>query len=129
MIRIETSVLIDRPTEEVFAFISNFENNPLWQAGMVSAEFTSEPPLGIGSTYDQVAKFLGREILSSFEVIEYEPGHLLKATSTTGTFPITFTPGFDTSVPLVATGTGSFTVRASLGGTSDEFLLDTGAAW
>lgn len=91
MIRVETSVHIDRPSEEVFAFIANFENNPLWQSGQVEARFTSEGPLRVGSTYDQVAKFLGRQIVSTFEVLEYEPGRMVKAASTEGSFPITFT--------------------------------------
>ncbi len=91
MIRVQTSVLVERPPPEVFAFISDFENNPTWQSGMVEAKFTSEGPLGVGSTYAQVAKFLGRRIESTFEVIEYEPNRMVKATSTSGAFPITFT--------------------------------------
>jgi uncharacterized protein YndB with AHSA1/START domain len=74
VIRIETIVQIDRPAEEVFAYISNFENNPKWQSGQIEARITSEGPLRVGSTYDQVAKFLGRRIVSTFEVVEYEPG-------------------------------------------------------
>ena len=58
---------------------------------MVEARFTSEGPLDVGSTYDQVARFLGRQVDSTFEVIAYEPGRMVKATSTAGSFPITFT--------------------------------------
>ncbi len=36
--------------------------------------WTSEPPIGVGSTYDQQARFMGREIVSSFEVVEFVPG-------------------------------------------------------
>lgn len=91
MIEVSAIVHIDRPPEEVFAYLSNFENNPQWQSGMVSAVWTSDGPLAVGSTYDQVAKFLGRKIESSFEVLEYESGRMVKATSTGGSFPITFT--------------------------------------
>ncbi len=91
MIRIETEVYIKRPPEEVFDYISNFENNPMWQNGMVSAEFTTEGPLRVGSTYVQEAKFLGRPVHSNFTVIAYEPGQMVKATSESGSFPITFT--------------------------------------
>lgn len=91
MIRIETSVHIDRHPDQVFEFISNFENNPKWQSGMVSAEFTSQRPLRIGSTYSQKAKFLGRPVISEFEVIEYVPNRMVKAASISGSFPITFT--------------------------------------
>lgn len=89
--RVEVDIQIDRPTEEVFAFLSNFENNPRWQKGMQSCIVTSTGDFGVGSTYDQVARMANREIVSSFEVIEYEPGRRVKATTTQSTFPITFT--------------------------------------
>jgi uncharacterized membrane protein len=91
MIKVETSVHVDRHPDEVFEFISNFENNPKWQSGMVSARFTSQGALRVGSTYAQEAKFLGRPVISEFEVIEYEPNRMVKAASTSGSFPITFT--------------------------------------
>lgn len=91
MIKVSTTITIARSPAEVFAFISNFENNPRWQSGMVAARFTSEGELGVGTTYVQEARFLGRRVESTFKVLDFEPGHLVKATSTTGSFPITFT--------------------------------------
>ena len=90
MIRSEIDIEIDRPADEVFAYISNFENNPQWQSGMVDCQFTSAGEFGVGSTYKQIAKFLGRTIESNFEVIEYEPGRTVKAQTTSSTFPIQF---------------------------------------
>lgn len=89
--RVESGIDVARPPAEVFAYISDFENNPAWQGGMVEARFTTEPPLRVGSRYDQVATMMGRRIESSFEVIEYEPGRMVKATTTKSSFPITFT--------------------------------------
>ena len=91
MIEVTIDLYIEEKPEKVFAFISDFANNPQWQDGMVSCVFTSEPPLRVGSTYDQKAQFLGRDIISSFEVIAYEPGNMVKATTTQSSFPITFT--------------------------------------
>lgn len=91
MLKVETTVQIERPSDEVFAYISNFENNPKWQSGQLEARFTSEGPLRVGSTYDQVAKFLGRKVVNTFEVLEYEPNRKVKASSISGSFPITFT--------------------------------------
>ena len=91
MIEVRASVFIQRPIAEVFAVISDFENNPRWQSGMVEAKFTSDGPLRVGSTYVQVAKFLGRRVLSSFEVIALEPEHMITITSTSGAFPISVT--------------------------------------
>jgi carbon monoxide dehydrogenase subunit G len=88
---VEIDIHIDRPPDEVFAFISNFANNPQWQKGMDSCTVTSDGEFGVGSTYDQVAHMANRQILSSFEVVEYDPGRKVKATTTKSTFPITFT--------------------------------------
>lgn len=112
MIKVETSVVIACPPEEVFAYISNFENNPQWQSGMQEASFTSEGPLDVGSTYTQVAQFLGRRVESTFEVIEYQPNRMVKASSTSGSFPITFTrivepAGIGTKVTAVVEGDAS----------------------
>ena len=121
MIRVETRVHIDRHSEEVFAFISNFGNNPKWQSGQLEARVTSEGPLQVGSTYDQVAKFLVRRIESTFEVLEYEPNRRLKAASTSGSFPITFTRlvearGGGTEVTAIIEGdaSGSFKLAEPL---------------
>ena len=58
---------------------------------MKSCTWMTEPPVGVGSQYQQHAEFLGRDINSVFEVVEYDPGSLIKATTISGTFPITFT--------------------------------------
>ncbi len=95
--RVESGVEVARPPDEVFAYISDFENNPEWQGGMVEAQFTTDGPLRVGSRYHQVAKFMGRKIESSFEVIEYDPGMMVKATTTSSSFPITFTRKVESS--------------------------------
>ncbi len=89
--QVTAEVFVDRPPEWVFEFVSNFENNPRWQGGMVEARWLTPPPLVVGSQYEQVAKFLGRRIVSTFEVVALEPGRLVKATTIESSFPITFT--------------------------------------
>lgn len=79
---------IARPAPEVFAFFADASNNPRWQQGMVSCEWTSRPPIGVGSTYDQQARFMGRDVRSSFVVTDYEPGGLIAIETTRSTFPI-----------------------------------------
>ncbi len=91
MIAMASTVEIDRPAAEVFAFVSDMENNPRWQNGMKSSRWTSPPPIGVGSTYAQVAGFLGREIETAFEVVEFEPGKRIRITSTKSTFPLDIT--------------------------------------
>ena len=56
-----------------------------------SCRWTSPPPHGKGSTYDQVAGFLGRENVSSFRVLDHEPERRVRITTTRSPFPITET--------------------------------------
>jgi uncharacterized membrane protein len=84
------TVDIDRPAEEVFAFLEEVENNPRWLKGMVSCTWTTPPPVAVGSRYEQVARFLGKQIRTSFEVTEHEPGTLVTISSRAGSsFPLT----------------------------------------
>lgn len=79
---------VARPADEVFAFFADASNNPRWQKGMVSCEWTSEPPVDVGSTYEQRARFMGRDIVSTFVVTRLEPGRLIEITTLESTFPI-----------------------------------------
>ena len=106
MTEVSTSITIDKPADEVFDFVADMSNNPRWQKGQVSCQWTSPPPIAVGSTYDQVAKFAGRTIKSSFRVSEFEPGELIRIESTSGPMPIdvtrTVTPLSDTSCEVSA---------------------------
>jgi uncharacterized membrane protein len=91
MIEVRSDVTIRRPADEVFAFVADAENNPRWQQGMRSCRWTSDGPIGIGSTYEQRASFLGRDIESTFVVDAFEPGRSITIRTTESTFPITVT--------------------------------------
>ena len=73
MIAFEKSIFINRPQQEVFDFVSNPANDPQWRSGAESAEWTSEGPVGVGSTYRSVDKLLGRKIEGTTEVTIWDP--------------------------------------------------------
>ena len=114
MIEVSSAIEIDRTADEVFAFVADFPNNVRWQRGQRECTWTSEPPLRVGSTYDQRARFLGRDLVNSFEVIGLDPGRRVELTSTGGTFPLTITR----TVEPLADNTSRFTehVRGEPGG-------------
>lgn len=91
MTDIASSINIDHPADVVFDFLADMTNNPRWQRGQIGSEWTSPPPLALGSTYDQQARFLGRTITSSFEVTEFEPGRRIRIETVGGTMPIDVT--------------------------------------
>jgi len=56
MLEFENTVYIDRPVDEVFSFLSDFENIPKWNYYVLEVRQRSESPIGIGTTYHQVRK-------------------------------------------------------------------------
>ena len=84
MISLESEIFINRVPEDVFAFVFEPANVSQWQEGVVLAEFTSEGPLGMGSTWRNVSKMIGREIDIEFEVIDYDPPQRLCYKSLSG---------------------------------------------
>lgn len=87
--------MIARPAGEVFDFFADAANNPAWQRGMQSCEWITEPPIGVGSRYRQHARFAGRDVISVFEVTEYEPGRRIRIETIESTFPIQVTRTVD----------------------------------
>lgn len=86
--QVEVRIEINRKLEDIFAYITDFEKNPKWQKGMVSCTFSTEPPLRVGSQYQQIATFLGQDILSKFEVTAYIPNKRIEFETIESTFPI-----------------------------------------
>jgi uncharacterized protein YndB with AHSA1/START domain len=59
MARFKLSGVINRPVEQVFAFVSDLENDPPW-SGAAEMRRTSPGPVGIGTAFRQRDRFLGR---------------------------------------------------------------------
>ena len=72
MIKVEHSIVINRPVEEVFSVVTNVENNPKWGSGLLEAVKTSDGPIGVGTTWRLVRKVIGQRLEAESEVTEYE---------------------------------------------------------
>jgi uncharacterized membrane protein len=75
VIRVQESVVINRPVEEVFSYTSNPENFPQWAATVreVRRDSPGRGPLREGGRFTATQKALGRSFEAPFEVIDYEP--------------------------------------------------------
>ena len=83
---------IGRSAEVVWEYMENAEHNPEWLSNMRSARWTTEPPIAVGSRYEQMARFLGKDVRTSFEVTALEPGRSITISSLPGSsFPIRIT--------------------------------------
>jgi len=83
-------VIINRPVDEVIAFVDDETNDPLWQSSVLESTKSSDAPAEVGTTYHAKEKFLGRVIEQDWVVTERNSdGSCWKAHSTTGPFPMT----------------------------------------
>jgi uncharacterized protein YndB with AHSA1/START domain len=70
---IEKSVVIDKPVPQVWAFLADLKNTPQWDVGVTETRVTSDGPLGLGTTFENVGMFLGRYSIREYQVTEFEP--------------------------------------------------------
>ncbi len=86
MATFENTVRIRRPIEEVFGFLSQFENVPKWNYAIVETRMVSEGPVGVGTIYRQVRSVPSRSE-ERFEVTVYNPPRYLEIRGQLGPFP------------------------------------------
>jgi uncharacterized protein YndB with AHSA1/START domain len=96
MIRVEKSVVINKPVAEVFAFVTNGDNTTQWQGG-VEAVIPDGPPNVVGSQYTEVRKFIGQEMKSILEITAFEPNSKWAARVVKGPVPYEVTVTFEPS--------------------------------
>jgi len=70
MAKIEKSVVIDRPVEDVWQFITYVPNFTKWDKGVIEARQTSTGPFGVGATFEAKTQEFG---LLKMRVVQYEP--------------------------------------------------------
>ena len=58
--RVNSSVIIGRPVEEVFSYVLDLPSNgPKWAPDLESVQKTTEGPIGAGTTFEQVQTMMG----------------------------------------------------------------------
>jgi uncharacterized protein YndB with AHSA1/START domain len=83
-----TDILIDRPVATVAAFAGDPSRAPEWYANIKAVEWSTSPPLAVGSRIAFVAHFLGRRLAYTYEVRELVPNERLVMSTSEGPFPM-----------------------------------------
>jgi len=81
----ENTVMIARPIQDVFAFLSDLENIPKWNYAIVETRKVSEGPVGLGTIYQQVRSVPSRSE-ERLEVTAYDPPRHLEIRGQLGPF-------------------------------------------
>jgi len=81
----ENTIMIARPIENVFAFLSDLENIPKWNYAILETRKISEGLVGVGTTYQQVRSVPSRSE-ERLEITTYSPPHQLAIRGQLGPF-------------------------------------------
>jgi uncharacterized membrane protein len=93
--RVEESVEINRPLEEVYSYAANPEHYPEWSGIILEVQKEGPGELAEGERFTTVSKFLGRTFETPFEVTAHEPNRLHSHRSTGGPLPQEYTSTFE----------------------------------
>jgi carbon monoxide dehydrogenase subunit G len=68
----EGTTVIDRPIEEVFAFLSDGTNDPKFSPRVLEIAKTTDGPVGVGTIYKSTVKDAGVKTHREFKITEFE---------------------------------------------------------
>jgi uncharacterized protein YndB with AHSA1/START domain len=83
-----TETTIARPVDVVSDYAADPSNAPEWYANIRSVEWETPPPVQVGSKMRFVARFLGRELRYTYEIVGLVPGDHLVMRTAQGPFPM-----------------------------------------
>jgi uncharacterized membrane protein len=85
--RVQQSIIIGRPVEKVFAYITEYRNAPTWQPAILETRVTPKGPAQAGMRVTEVRIFIGHKIESTYKITELEPNVQVSFESMSGPFP------------------------------------------
>ena len=85
---VTTDTVIDRPVDIVGAYAADPTNAPEWYDNIDSVDWKTEPRVQTGARVTFVARFLGRRLEYTYELVEVDPGARLVMRTAEGPFPM-----------------------------------------
>jgi len=106
-IDLRTQIDIERPAAEVFTFVADQTNAPLWQQGLHEVRRLTPGPLGVGTEHTFSRQFAGKLVESRNRFIAFEAGRFVAfeitpAAGMSGSASYTVEPTGPTSARLVS---------------------------
>jgi hypothetical protein len=73
--RYVTTIESSLPSAAAFSYMANFANARMWDPSVSDARPVDDRPLGVGSAFDLVARFAGRDVPLRYTIVSYEAPH------------------------------------------------------
>lgn len=86
MIRFTNTIEIDRPVDEVFAYLSDLEHTPEWNWAISETRKTTPGPVRVGTTYEQ-RRSIPKPAREHLEITALEPDQLLEVQGLLASIP------------------------------------------
>jgi len=83
-----TEITIARPLAAVADYAADPSHAPAWYANIESVTWETPPPAQVGSRVGFAARFLGRRLAYTYEIVELVPGRRLVMRTAEGPFPM-----------------------------------------
>lgn len=85
---VRCEIEIARPRDEVAAYACDPDHATAWYENITAVEWETSPPLTVGSRIAFTARFLGRRLSYTYEVLELVPGERFVMATAAGPFPM-----------------------------------------
>jgi len=85
---VTTDIVIDRPRAVVASYAADPTKAPEWYDNIDSVEWKTDPEIAVGSKAAFVARFLGRRLEYTYELVDVVPGERLVMRTAQGPFPM-----------------------------------------
>ncbi|MET9618611.1 SRPBCC family protein [Kitasatospora indigofera] len=77
MVTVERTITVDRPADDVVAYLADFGNTTVWDPGTESCTRTDHGPVAEGARWLNVSRFRGRRTRLAYRLHRYEADRLV----------------------------------------------------
>ncbi|HEX6484639.1 MAG TPA: SRPBCC family protein [Ktedonobacteraceae bacterium] len=96
---IERRLVINLSAEEIFDYMADVDSWVEWSGTVITVRKTTPGAISAGATLRCTLRFLGRWLETTYELVEFEPGHLFTLKSISSLAPSIFTYRLEQAEP------------------------------